>query len=497
MGADSSAFVSAVLSGAAGAYALSLLRPAGVRVDLTIQPGMSVTITADAMYQDNTCECTQCSYRYPEPEPRGNNGVCEDSRIPGYTSRTGTRAGDAGCWGTDDTDCGVYSRLLWGLDHNTCTDARGSGGLPNEANNGRCEDGSPGSYNSVCDLGTDDADCGIYTVESGGGFVVAGRASLALSSVDLSGSSQLTLTHGGSLRLSSMAVPVAWLLAAMVTMSDPRAMSDERWLGAAGSSLRLVDVTVPEFISGYEGTDDASFHDTSSYRGGRRCGWFASRVPTCFDARYADADGVLPGTACPVSCRTGTPQVTLTPTAIPNVAPQWPPLTGKLFVEADGSLALEGSLTVGAPTFAVTSGRSCTDVGPLRDDGRPTGACITYDDTPPCIVTEAGRCVGRPQGYGPSERCTIEVVGSGGGVLAACDVFDMYDHITLPDGSQRSECPVGVTLVVGDIVEWSSDTGVQGTIRADGIPSWCTAKGNCGLPRSEAGIGGGWQLCFP
>ena len=157
-------------------------------------------------------------------------------------------------------------------------------------------------------------------------------------------------------------------------------------------------------------------------------------------------------------------------------------LTGTMMVQADGSKTIDpadfGLIPAGPNegSFSVTSG--------------------------PCTSSFGGRCVGRPEGYGPSEDCEI-TVGGGGGVLADCGVFDTYppsgavgaytttDHITLPDGSthQGSDCPVGVDLPPGGSVGWTSDGGMQGT------PD-CAAKGSCGLSWSNDGLGGGWQICF-
>jgi len=93
------------------------------------------------------------------------------------------------------------------------------------------------------------------------------------------------------------------------------------------------------------------------------------------------------------------------------------------------------------------------------------------NDTPPCTVSEGGHCVGRPDGYGPGEECAITVGGTGGGVLGPCTVFDtdgelldtMGDYITLLGGAWHgggrqsgSDCPVGVVLVAGDALSWSS-----------------------------------------
>jgi hypothetical protein len=132
----------------------------------------------------------------------------------------------------------------------------------------------------------------------------------------------------------------------------------------------------------------------------------------------------------------------------------------------------------------------------------------------PCVVTQGGRCAGRPGGYYPDESCSIEVLV--GGILGPCPTFDTggcNDVVTLPghpascssnacacnDQSHmfdNGECPVGEILVTGDIVNWQSDGSSQG-----GSASGCMA-GRGGRPRSYPGtglqsvLGGGWELCF-
>lgn len=121
----------------------------------------------------------------------------------------------------------------------------------------------------------------------------------------------------------------------------------------------------------------------------------------------------------------------------------------------------------------------------------------------PCTVSDGGRCVGRPEGYGSSEECEIIVVG-GGGVLGACSVFDMEatadDILTLPDGSTHggSACPAGVTLATGHVVSWQSDIAWQGNDAGivGAVDNGCASKATCGLPYSASGLGGGWQICF-
>ena len=128
----------------------------------------------------------------------------------------------------------------------------------------------------------------------------------------------------------------------------------------------------------------------------------------------------------------------------------------------------------------------------------------------PCAVSESGRCVGRPEGYGPNEHCAI-TVGGGGGVLGPCPVFDTddgYDYVTLPGTSELtlgrhggSNCPEGVALPPGDAITWTSDGSDQGSVccsHCTCLDNGCAAKGTCGLPRiaKNHGLGGGWELCF-
>ena len=70
----------------------------------------------------------------------------------------------------------------------------------------------------------------------------------------------------------------------------------------------------------------------------------------------------------------------------------------------------EGSLSFGEPVFSVVSGRTCADSN-----------CTTDDGTPPCQISQGGKCVGRPHGYGALENCVIAVSG-GAGTLDACSV---------------------------------------------------------------------------
>ena len=166
-----------------------MLENAEVRVDLTVTPGMVVTITGDPS---------------------------------------------------------LPSAPLWGINQNTC----GQGEDEEEdgigrALNGVCDYQSTGDiYDSMdqffgirhCEMGTDAADCGVFFPAAGGGFVVSDSAELVLSYIDLAGSSGLTLEYGGSLSLSSMVVPGTWLATAMAAF------------GGAGNVFKLSGVRVPQYI---------------------------------------------------------------------------------------------------------------------------------------------------------------------------------------------------------------------------------------------------------
>ena len=164
--------------------------------------------------------------------------------------------------------------------------------------------------------------------------------------------------------------------------------------------------------------------------------------------------------------------------------PEWGMLTGSA---TKAPYAATGNFPL--PTFVVNSG--------------------------PCTLAEGGRCVGRwPGGYLPNEVCRITVSGSGG-PLGDCPIFDTgpgHDFLYLGgecagddecrpytiqfggDGSAHTgsqsgpyasdpACPAGSILAGGQTLSWSSDGDTQGC-RGDG------------LPQSESGAGGGWQICF-
>eukprot|EP01050_Picozoa_sp_SAG11_P015408 SAG11_NODE_1995_length_3950_cov_42.467151_1_plen_638_part_00 len=128
----------------------------------------------------------------------------------------------------------------------------------------------------------------------------------------------------------------------------------------------------------------------------------------------------------------------------------------------------------------------------LDPPGLPLPGLFKVRAGDPCEVLQGGLCVGRwPRGYLPMEECQIEVIM--GGALGPCPVWDMYDggdHLTTPDGVNRSpncdgcDCPVGMQLETGQRLRWISNEELQGGDRGGGLPS------------SRYGAGGGWQICF-
>jgi hypothetical protein len=468
LGSDHIALLSAMLSAAPGLYALALLETAGVSVDLTVTPGMTVTITGD-------------------------------TSLP--------------------------TAPLWGVDYNTC----------GRANNEICEvfDNSDpmGEHDSIdgfthlheCAIGTDDTDCGIFHPTVGGGFIVSDEAELSLVYIDLSGSSGLTLRHGGSLSLTFMTVTGPWLAAAMIAFDGK------------GNSFQMNSITVPQYLQYGNGTDDRLWHTSEIIAGSdtkKCCRWLNAgddKRTHCTDPEMVDDSGVPATTACPVACRVGTPVVVLTQTTLPDPdQSKVPVITGSVTVNGDGTRTRDGSLIYGQPTFVITGGQSCltADMDSLQ--------CLTFGP-PLCTVSAGGRCVGRPGGYYPSESCIITVVG-GGGFLGECGVFDNdnEDDITFPNGKRfnHANCPAGEALAQGDSITWTSDFIHQGggapgsdtgcnvfdshcpTDSApgqhDGIyhaPNWShnscryhagtsARMDSCGARYSLTGLGGGWQLCF-
>jgi hypothetical protein len=112
----------------------------------------------------------------------------------------------------------------------------------------------------------------------------------------------------------------------------------------------------------------------------------------------------------------------------------------------------------------------------IHEDGNPdvrTGGFVV--DSGPCEALSGGRCVGRPDGYGDGEACTIRV--PSGALLGACPTWDTTD-IVFPveatlDGSSyqySGDCPNGVTVPEGETITWRSDRRNQHWVMCDVLP---------------------------
>jgi hypothetical protein len=408
LGLDFAAFFSAVVSGAAGFYIVTLSEDARISTDVTIHPGQDVRINGD---------------RSRVSKPSWGTGSIEISQLASlslsYLMLPGAINAVPGAIQLSVTDCTLVGRdgqLHGHMQHGqanspnfgtmylhdvsatfTGTDFGGPGPGGNSHPDGRGFNSGGGRVIIVncTNLGGHIQLNARYDT-SGGSITIVG-SSLLPADVHGDNGATIDVRSGGSVSLVSMAVPSAILSVA------------ERILRGAGSTLRLSAVTVLE---------------------------------------------------------------------TPDVGE----LTGTMTERADGSKTIyppNWSL-IGTPVFIVNSG--------------------------PCTVSEGGRCVGRPQGYGKYEDCMISV-GGGSGVLGPCAVFDFCsicggqsctnDRITLqPDDLMHggSDCPTGAVLAPGDSVSWYSDSGDQGSVGHD--TNGCATKGTCGLPYSANGLGGGWQICF-
>ena len=155
------------------------------------------------------------------------------------------------------------------------------------------------------------------------------------------------------------------------------------------------------------------------------------------------------------------------------------------------------SLTVQTGTITFDGGRRVLDPPSLLDTGKSnftvqSGPCATFAG-----VNGVSSCVGRQNGYGPDENCTI-VVGGTGGVLSSdpssfiCTESGS-DEIHFPQQISISGCedPSGMMLGPGDIVRWTSDYGWAGA-------ELCEQPRGLGLPALTGvdSLGGGWAICF-
>ena len=82
----------------------------------------------------------------------------------------------------------------------------------------------------------------------------------------------------------------------------------------------------------------------------------------------------------------------------------------------------------------------------------------------PCTILQSGQCVGRPNGYDSNEVCQITVTSSQ--VLGACPIFDTeasWDHLTIQGADyDGDDCPQGILLDAGSVIEWTSDWSSNG-----------------------------------
>jgi hypothetical protein len=167
-----------------------------------------------------------------------------------------------------------------------------------------------------------------------------------------------------------------------------------------------------------------------------------------------------------------------------------------------GRLALEAVTVVEHLDWGALTGTIVFEGGLVFDPPSFLRSGATFIVTSgPCTLAEGGRCVGRwPGGYGPNEDCAIVVAGSAGGVLGGCPVFDtdcvygntdygadcLHPNVVYRSGRHAhggADCPAGAVLEDRQNLAWHSDGETQG-------------DNENGLPRSEHGAGGGWQICF-
>jgi hypothetical protein len=144
------------------------------------------------------------------------------------------------------------------------------------------------------------------------------------------------------------------------------------------------------------------------------------------------------------------------------------------------SRRVQGSLNFGNPVLTVVGNTY------MASGGR------TYSGEPgPCTVSEAGRCVGQPDGFfmpcsgAGCDQCVIRV--SGGGGVLGCTEFDLRDPASQPEQWW------GRYLEVGNgnyFVGANCPTGVI-TLPTDASPGWGAWSWN-----SHRASGGVWEVCF-
>ena len=94
----------------------------------------------------------------------------------------------------------------------------------------------------------------------------------------------------------------------------------------------------------------------------------------------------------------------------------------------------------------------------------PSGGGAFTVNSGPCTILQSGQCVGRPNGYDSNEVCQITVTSSQ--VLGACPIFDTeasWDHLTIQGADyDGDDCPQGILLDAGSVIEWTSDWSSNG-----------------------------------
>lgn len=171
------------------------------------------------------------------------------------------------------------------------------------------------------------------------------------------------------------------------------------------------------------------------------------------------------------------------------------PIAGSFRWARNSSLALDGVTVPKHPEWGALSGivtASAESPGVLFS----TSSFSVLSG--PCTVATGESCVGRPRGYLPNEICEIVVDGPGG-LLGPCPIFDNGGgDFLITSGSEDChvgghnrcydghDCPAGSTLTIGQTLTWRSNEDNQGSFD----------NGWGGLPLSNNGLGGGWQVCF-
>jgi hypothetical protein len=504
LGNDAQLFFSAVLTGAPGVFVGKMSEDAGVYTDLTVRAGQIVTIVGDSAV---------------ESHPR---------------------------WGS----CF--------LGEDTCELLRHNPYVPDShVNDGVCHDGSPDSCRADCAYGSDAADC--HTKDcSAGDLSVQQHGYLSMTRINLDGMLALNMEPGAEMSLTSMAIPTSLLVAAAAGISRQSdgtgriqlvevMLSDAPGRGEITGSItvepaggRVFDP--PGFLNiGYPRFTAQSPCEVTS--GGRCVGRPFGFGPNedCTISVSGGAGPIAPSTMFDM---TGTDHVTIAGSRFGHGSlPDGTTLAEGDAIAWHSSGYGQGGNVTGVAADVWAPANDCIETGlcgplPFSEHGLGGGWEMCFPPTPPmtvvsgnCSLSHDGLCVGRPDGYGPNERCEIQIGynSQGPNRLGPCGVFDLdlgacnapgnnlllgiYDKVTLlrqGDGSRthfgNSFCPEGVDVSPGDTLLWSSSIDHQGhrehppdspsarVIETQG----CNVTGLCSDVPSDAGtgLGGGWQVCF-